>query len=211
MKPTLAGVHHITPMLSLDCAYDPQAVVAWVQSVGCAVVAEPKLDGVAASVRYVDGNLESVATRGDGITGRDITDRAERLMPSLINCRGVCEVRGEFVIPRHLWQFGWTQADARNRVAHLTTCRDSTWLGAEGAEFVAYDVAGDLDSVPMAFAQYNSDCHPCDGIVFKVVSRSDRERLGATKRAPRWAIAYKGEASALRGLRGLEDIPIPNV
>lgn len=198
-------------MLSMDCTYDPHAVAAWVWSVGCPVVAESKLDGVAASARYVDGFLESVATRGDGITGRDITDRGHRLVPDVVRARGVIEVRGEIVFPMRVWQGNWTRADARNRIAHLTTCHNTHWMSLEGAVFVAYDVVGDSDFIPHEFNGPNPDRYPCDGIVFKCANREDRTRLGATKRSPRWAIAYKGEVDALRGLHGLEGIRLPSV
>jgi len=211
MKPSLAGVHHITPMLSLDCTYDPQAVIAWVRSVGCAVVAEPKLDGVAASARYVDGNLESVATRGDGITGRDITDRVQCLVPAATRERGVFEVRGELVIPKCHWHSADTREGIRTRVAYLLRSRSIWDAQSAGVAFLAYDVVGDCDLISSEFRTPNAEEFPCDGIVFKVDSRQDRERLGATRRSPRWAIAYKGEASALHGLHDLAGIPIPSV
>jgi DNA ligase (NAD+) len=211
MKPTLAGVHHLEPMLSLNSTYDPQAVAAWARHVNCRVFAEPKLDGVAASVRYVDGKLESVATRGDGVTGRDITDRCQRLVDNIVRARGVIEVRGEIVFPMRVWKGNWTRADARNRVAHLTTCNNSHLMALEGAAFVACDVVGDAEEIPFVFNEADSWIHPCDGIVLKCANRSDRARLGATKRAPRWALAYKGEVDELRGLDALRDIQLPNV
>jgi DNA ligase (NAD+) len=212
MKPTLAGVHHLEPMLSLDCTYDPQAVAGWVRNVNCRVFAEPKIDGVAAEAVYVDGKLESVTTRGDGITGRDITDRAHWILPEEIGTRGVLGVRGELVIPFNQFQPTWKRPDARNYVAHCTTCLDSRRLALAGAVFVAYDVVGVHEYLYLP--KFKAPCHiqhPCDGIVFKVASRSTRIRLGATKRAPRWALAYKGSVDELHGLDALRDIPLPNV
>jgi DNA ligase (NAD+) len=206
----LAGVHHLEPMLSLDCTYLPGAVSAWIESVGCPIVAEPKLDGVAASVRYVDGQLESVATRGDGRVGRDITDRGSCLVPYTTRERGVFEVRGEIVLPMRVWHFHESQAAARNRVAHLVTRNDSRSLLQSGAVFVAYDFCGDCTEVPWGFLEPDATRFPCDGVVFKVTNRSDRTRLGSTRRAPRWAIAYKGAASAFRGLHDLAGIPLPS-
>ena len=120
-------------------------------------------------------------------------------------------VRGEIVIPVNRFASGWSRADARNRVAHLTTCLDSRRLALEGAAFVAYDVVGDADSISSEFRTPNAEEFPCDGIVFKVVSRLNRAHLGATRRAPRWALAYKWSVDELRGLGDLEGIPLPNV
>jgi NAD-dependent DNA ligase len=96
-------------------------------------------------------------------------------------------------------------------VAHLTTCLDSRKLALAGAVFVAYDVAGDCDSISSGFKTPNAEEYPCDGIVLKAANRSDRARIGATRRAPRWALAYKGAVDALHGLDALADIPLPNV
>ena len=66
-------------------------------------VAEPKLDGLAVSLRYVNGVLATAATRGDGTTGEDITAnvRTIRSIPlKLENAPKVLEVRGEVFMPR---------------------------------------------------------------------------------------------------------------
>jgi DNA ligase (NAD+) len=72
-------VRHRQPMLSLANAFDADAVRAWDHRIhrllgsepGYAL--EPKIDGVAVSLRYDDGRLTVGATRGDGERGEDIT------------------------------------------------------------------------------------------------------------------------------------------
>ena len=73
-------VRHRTPMLSLANAFSDEEVEAFHQRVikgletkHADYVAEPKLDGVAISLRYEDGHLVQAATRGDGATGEDVT------------------------------------------------------------------------------------------------------------------------------------------
>ncbi|MEL7238210.1 MAG: hypothetical protein AAGK78_05050, partial [Planctomycetota bacterium] len=73
------------------------------------LVAEPKVDGVAASLRYEQGQLVLAATRGDGQRGDDITHnvRAIRAVPLKLNTSkppSVLEVRGEIYMPGSSFQ-----------------------------------------------------------------------------------------------------------
>jgi DNA ligase (NAD+) len=106
-------VRHGTPMLSLENAFAEDEVTAFDRRVRdrlsidteIAYSAEPKLDGVAVSIRYVDGVLVRAATRGDGMTGEDVTHNV-RTIPSVpLRLRGKgfpssLEVRGEVYMPR---------------------------------------------------------------------------------------------------------------
>ncbi len=88
-------VKHAAPMLSIDNSYDETAVREWAARVdrgladaglfgGSEVrfVCDPKVDGVALSLRYEDGRLVHAVTRGDGVTGDDVT-HAARVMPGI--------------------------------------------------------------------------------------------------------------------------------
>ena len=71
---------------------------------GYRYVVDPKIDGVAVSLRYEDGELVSAATRGDGTTGDDITHSARAIasVPLRLIGKGwpkILEVRGEVVWP----------------------------------------------------------------------------------------------------------------
>lgn len=75
-----APVRHAQRMYSLDNAMSLEELDAWFDRLppdvierGCAFVAELKIDGSALALGYVDGRLVRAATRGDGITGEDIT------------------------------------------------------------------------------------------------------------------------------------------
>jgi len=77
---TFAPVVHRMPMLSLDNAFSREELVAWGTRIQRIItepirfVAEPKLDGLAISLQYEDGRLAVGATRGDGVTGEDVTE-----------------------------------------------------------------------------------------------------------------------------------------
>jgi DNA ligase (NAD+) len=67
--------------------------------------AEPKMDGVAVSMRYEDGRLVQAATRGDGTTGEDITHNVRTIRSVPLRLRGsgypgVIEIRGEVFMPK---------------------------------------------------------------------------------------------------------------
>ena len=67
-------------------------------------VAEPKLDGLAVSIRYENGILTRAATRGDGTTGEDVTANVRTIRSIPLKLKGdfpkVLEVRGEVFMPR---------------------------------------------------------------------------------------------------------------
>lgn len=72
---------------------------------GISYSAEPKLDGLAVSIRYENGQLVQAATRGDGTIGEDITTNVKTIQSIPLVLRGdvypaVLEVRGEVVMPR---------------------------------------------------------------------------------------------------------------
>ncbi len=86
-----AKVGHPAPILSLGNAYSPDEVRAWFERIRrledrvdqAAFVVEPKLDGLTVVLTYRDGLFTQGATRGDGVTGEDITPnlRTVRTLP----------------------------------------------------------------------------------------------------------------------------------
>ena len=109
---TFAPVVHRVPMLSLDNAFSREELVAWGTRIQRLItepirfVAEPKLDGLAISLQYVDGLFTVGATRGDGVTGEDVTENLRTIKAVPQKLRGkakdipaLLEVRGEVFMP----------------------------------------------------------------------------------------------------------------
>ena len=111
-------IRHLEPMLSLANAKDETELRAWharvlrlSEQAGFApeelrFVAEPKIDGLAVSLRYEDGRLASGATRGNGVIGEDVTQnlRTVGAIPLRITAvhgavPALLEVRGEVYLP----------------------------------------------------------------------------------------------------------------
>lgn len=108
-------VTHRTPMLSLANAFSDEEiqqfherVIKGLETGHADYVAEPKLDGVAISLRYEKGSLVQAATRGDGSTGEDVTANVRTIAAIPLRLKqqagaaawpGDLEVRGEIYMP----------------------------------------------------------------------------------------------------------------
>ncbi|GAB3366572.1 NAD-dependent DNA ligase LigA [Lysobacter rhizosphaerae] len=106
-----AEVRHAVPMLSLANAFSPDEIHEFVARIGKETgdfepmfSAEPKLDGLAISLRYEHGQFVRGATRGDGATGEDVTANLRTVRAIPLKLRGkapsVLEVRGEVYMPK---------------------------------------------------------------------------------------------------------------
>ncbi len=246
----LGVVIHKVPMLSLDNAFSDEDVIAFDRRVherlGSAApadldyVAEPKLDGLAVTVIYRNGVLETAATRGDGVKGEDVTANVRTIhkVPHKLQGRAprVVEVRGEVFMPikgfermnRELVAKGEkTYVNPRNSAAgslrqldpRITARRpldmffyatgiveggtlpDTQWellktleewdLPVSPEAHLVNGVAGLLKYFEEIGRKRSSLKYQIDGVVYKLNSRSDQERLGFVSRAPRWATAHK--------------------
>lgn len=269
-----AKVRHLQPMLSLDNAPAERRVEQtseWFDRIGAEMptatyVVEPKLDGLAISLLYEDGELVRAATRGDGEIGEDVTpnvrtirDIPHRLAtdapPSRVEVRGEVFIRTEdFLALRDQmareidaanaeieaaraagvkapkWPEGLPKTppkNARNAGAGSLRQKDPSLTAARPLTFYAYQV-GVLEGIEApashralldlvagwgfpvsdlvrtftdreAAVAYCGDLearrddlgYAVDGAVVKVDDMRQREELGSTARAPRWAIAYK--------------------
>jgi len=138
---SFTSVRHARPMQSIDNTYDLEGLRAW--AARCekqldrapAFFADPKIDGIAISLRYERGMLVQAATRGDGSVGDDVTSniRAVRAVPlrlrsgarSSVALPDVLEVRGEIYMP--LAEFERINAERRAREEpELANARNAT-------------------------------------------------------------------------------------
>lgn len=241
-------VRHAVPMLSIDNTYSPAELREFDTRVRKGLegepyeyVVDPKIDGVAVSLRYEDGKLVLGATRGDGETGDDITQnlRTIRSIPLTLHGRGwprILEVRGEVYWPRPDFEdfnerriaAGETPfANPRNATAGTLKQLDAREVARRGLLFQAHGVGviepppevrthselfallrawglptspyarrcRDIEEVIAFVQEWDARRHTLDydtdGLVIKVERFDQRERLGATSKAPRWCIAYK--------------------
>jgi DNA ligase (NAD+) len=118
-------VRHLLPMLSLDNTYSQDEVRDFVKRVQKILPdemldwsVEPKVDGVAVSLRYEDGKLTIGATRGDGVTGDDITTNLKTIRSVPLSLKqgtvpALLEVRGEV----YMSKAGFEKLNAHQRAA----------------------------------------------------------------------------------------------
>ncbi|MGD9153043.1 MAG: NAD-dependent DNA ligase LigA [Gammaproteobacteria bacterium] len=109
---SFSQVKHVKPMLSLDNVFTEEELKAFDKRVHdrlktdqiITYVCEPKLDGVAISLLYEDGVLARAATRGDGVTGEDVTQNVKTIQSVPLHLRDdyphILEVRGEVIMPK---------------------------------------------------------------------------------------------------------------
>ncbi len=241
-------VQHVIPMLSLENGFTDQDLADFDRKVRerlgvmnpVEYSAEPKIDGLAISVLYRGGVYTRAATRGDGITGEDVTANVATIRGVPRRLRGkppaVLEVRGEvflpyagfarmnrdaaergektYVNPRNAASGSLRQLDPRITATRpldlyfystgvveggsvparqsalypqlnewgLRTCPEAQKVvGIEGCQAYYRDIGERRPKLP----------YQIDGVVYKVDSRADQEKLGFVSRAPRWAMAHK--------------------
>ena len=104
-------VEHRDPLLSLANAFSYEELAAWHKRVSNLMdghqfdlVCEPKIDGLAVALTYVDGLLVTGATRGDGYRGENITQNLKTVRSIPLSVPGEApprlEVRGEVYLPK---------------------------------------------------------------------------------------------------------------
>lgn len=244
-------VKHQIPMLSIDNTYKAaelrkfDADVRKALGPGAVVeyTAELKIDGVSLSLMYVEGVLQTAATRGDGEVGDDVTHNVRTIAAIPLRLRTETppprvEVRGEVYMTRaELARINAEQVrqglepfkNARNLTAGTLKLLDPRLAAQRKMLFFAWG-CGVLEGIALhsqtelldSLRRWGLPVNPhtqlcrsieevieycqrwdkkrrelpydIDGVVVKVNNFKQRERLGATSRAPRWARAFKFEA-----------------
>jgi DNA ligase (NAD+) len=163
---SFSQVTHERPMLSLDNAMNNDELIDFERKVrdrlkgnldrtaALEFACEPKLDGLAVSILYENGQLVQAATRGDGATGENITLNVRTIKNVPLSLRGTdfpkrLEVRGEIYIPKAGFEKlnqdareneGKVFANPRNAAAGSLRQLDSRITAKRPLEFCAYSI-----------------------------------------------------------------------
>lgn len=207
---------HQMPMLSLDKAYSLEEVTAWAKKFARspqeALIVQPKYDGI--SALWSGGIL---ATRGDGITGENITDKQILIELEAPENEGGTRplagfsgtARGEIVIRDD--DFKTIYATIRNRTGHIYKNSRNAVAGIMGlkdiremvhqhakltlVDYRLYSWQTRLDQIEGDWAylleQAEALPYPMDGLVIKIADEAYAASLGNTAHHPRGQIAFK--------------------
>ena len=188
------GVPHIHRMYSLQKFFNIEDAPE-----GKEYISSPKLDGAAVSLVYIKGELQLALTRGDGIHGKDITDKMQHKVPLQIQgkpAEDVVQITGELVAPK-------TIPNARNYAAGALNLKDPNEFLERNVNFVAYDMqpshllrwTGTLEYLfLMGFAtvqHVQEDIYPTDGLVYRMNENKEFDKQGYTAHHPKGAFALK--------------------
>ena len=203
-------VRHRTPMLSLDKAYSLEALLEWGRKYARTpdemLLVQPKYDGISASF---DGSV--LATRGDGETGEDVSDKLPLIELEAPGFTGPLNrpARGEIIIRSddfvniysHIRRKdGGAYKNPRNAVAGIMGLKEIDAMIAQGAKLTLVDYTLVSYEVPLNELAAKWDTfleelallpYPMDGVVIKFADRAFRDSLGSTAHHPRGEIAYK--------------------
>lgn len=247
---------HLKPMLSLDNAFEDEELYSYGNRIGellgqnseeLEFSCEPKFDGLALSILYHNGILKTAVTRGDGVTGEDVTHNVKTIKSVPLSIVDKCEelgipipelleVRGEVVMTKKVFESlnekqrqagDKTFANPRNAAAGSLRQLDSKIAAQRNLSFFTYALGeaigfeaakthrGNMDILKdigfmvsdlgktvvgiSGLLNYYSEVGKArdslpfdiDGVVDKINSLEDQEKLGFVSRSPRWARAHK--------------------
>ena len=236
-------VQHQVPLESLTDVFSHEELFAFGDRMDSLLsdahdyVVEPKIDGLSMSLEYENGVFVRGATRGDGVTGENVTEnlRTVRSLPLHIEnaperliVRGEVymsknvfaelnaerEIRGEALLanPRNAAAGSMRQLDPKVAASRKLDIICFNMQYTSGKPFRTHaetlDAMRDMGFPVVPYTRYDRirDCveqiewlgenrgelpYDMDGAVIKINSLAQREALGSTAKAPRWAVAYK--------------------
>lgn len=248
-------VVHEIPMMSLSNVFNEDEIIAFDERIKKEVknpkyVVELKIDGLSVSLVYKNGVLVRGATRGDGVTGEDITNNVKTIksIPIKLKENIDIEIRGEiymskntfldlnenrklnnqevFANPRNAAAGSIRQLDPKIAASRKLDCFLYHLPNAINYEIYShYEALNYIKKLGLIvnpnikrvnnidelldyikyWTEHRDDLpYEIDGIVIKLDSIKDQQKLGNTAKYPKWATAYKFPAQLV--LTKLKDI-----
>jgi len=139
-------IKHIIPMLSMQKAKTVEEVNNWIAKikiVDLKFCIQPKIDGLSASCCYEKGKLLYVATRGDGLTGSNISHVAEfmkDIKPAIKFSNERIEIRGELYLPKNT-EYNTEGRPLRNNCVGIINRKDNR-DDLHYVRFAVYQISG---------------------------------------------------------------------
>ena len=147
-------IKHKIPMLSLSNAFSENNIVDFLKKIKnflklsndykIEIIAEPKIDGISASLHYINGQLKLGLSRGDGITGEDITLNLKTIRSIPARLKGSkfpenIEIRGEvYISKKDFKNISNKFANPRNAAGGSLRQKDSLKTKKIPLQFMAY-------------------------------------------------------------------------
>ena len=236
-------VQHQVPLESLTDVFSHEELFAFGDRMDSLLseahdyVVEPKIDGLSMSLEYENGVFVRGATRGDGVTGENVTENLRTVRSLPLHIEKAPErliVRGEVYMSKAVFAELNTEreingeallANPRNAAAGSMRQLDPKVAASRKLDIICFNMqyssdgsyrthAETLDAMremgfPVVPYTRFGNIHDCvqqiewlgenrgelpydmDGAVIKINSLAQRQQLGSTAKAPRWAVAYK--------------------
>jgi len=158
---------------------------------------------------YVEGLLQLALTRGDGIQGRDITDKMRLLVPDQISITAMVQITGEVVAPNSIpnsRNYAAGSLNLKDSEEFIERCKDLVFVAYGQEKVVNRNFDATLEGLErMGFnsaLNFNTEGYPTDGTVYRLRDNFKFEELGYTSNHPRGAFALKqqkvGETTTLK-------------
>lgn len=219
-------------LLSLQNTYNQEDILKWVEMLfkttknNFTILKEPKYDGLAITLIYVNGRLDKMVTRGNGEVGKIINkEKYLKNVPYIINHQDYIMISGEVIIS----ETEFSEINEDNNFANPRNFTAGQMLSKEIKEeyfgkftFKPYDINPNiydtivenkkfLKSLGFEPTEYEfiktfdnlvpfKNDFPMDGLVFKINEIKLRDIIGYTSKFPKWAVAYKFDPEAVKSV-----------
>jgi len=164
-------IRHQSKMLSMDNVYNSKQLRNWLNSHKVVTyIAEPKLDGLSLELVYINGELTSASTRGDGVIGECVLRHMESIdnVPMNINAAGKIVILGEVVMSYKVFDSLPLYSDPRNAASGLLRSKNRIRDGL--LKFFPWDFSKN-DSYGIS---YSTDMLECESLGIELFGTYER-------------------------------------